>query len=626
MKRIIFLSLGAVFSLNVFAAVPDSTRKVYASDAVKWLRIDDLHTDTLTFHSLDTTANGFQNFNPIHTNPNDNARIYLGNLGLTTHSLLFAESTTWGFDLGRHSFSPYLKQIDDLKFYRTLSPYTNLYYIWNRRKEQYFTLTFAQNIGPRFNYAVNFTRLVSQGDYNRQDADHLNYDATLWYTSKDRRYQILAGIINSSIVVQENGGIKNDSIFRVSSDINSEFEPVYLNNASNRITDKQYYLKQSFALGPKEEVKMDTFSFFRINPKYRFYHEIRYTNRLDEYRETPLDSGVYSNIYFDSTNTNDKIQAKQLQQRFGVEQYLKSRRSSRQNFATYYLRFDMVDYTNLTFDSTLRGVSFATERKFQLSKNLELRYHFINGILGNFDDNRIAQIQFRYYLNNDSAYFNLEWHHRNNDPALMSERFVSNHQRWENNFLNVVNNTIKFSYLNEAWKFKAALAVGNIGHQVYYDTLMMPKQLPNYRFAQLQVQKAFQLGKFHLLNLVFLQANDHQEILRMPKLFTYQSIYFQSYIFKKALNIRTGFDVRYYTNTPAYNYDAATAQFYMSNTNLGDYPIVDFFLTASLKRAVLMLKIDHLNQGVINNGYYMVNRHPLPDRALKVGLRWAFYD
>ena len=87
-----------------------------------------------------------------------------------------------------------------------------------------------------------------------------------------------------------------------------------------------------------------------------------------------MDSGVYVNIYFDSTNTNDKIQAKQLQQRFGIEQYLKSRRSSRQNFATYYLRLDMVDYSNLTFDSTLRGVSLAVERHFQLSKNLELRY------------------------------------------------------------------------------------------------------------------------------------------------------------------------------------------------------------------------------------------------------------
>jgi hypothetical protein len=609
-----------------FAFAPDTVQKVRASDGVKWLKIEDLHTDTLSFHSLDTTANGFQNFNPIHTNVNDNARVYLGNLGLATHSLIFSESLTWGFDLGRHSYSPYLKQIDDLKFYRTLSPYTNLYYIWNRRKEQYFNLTFAQNIGPRFNYAVNFTRLVSQGDYNRQEADHLNYDVTMWFNSKNRRYQVLAGIINSSLVLQENGGIKNDSIFSVSTDLNSEFEPVFLNNASNRITDKQYYLKQSIAFGPMEEVKLDTFMFRRVKPTYRIYHETRYTNRLDEYRETPIDSGVYANIYFDSTNTSDKIVAKQLQQRVGIEQYLKSRRSTRQNYATYYLRFDLVDYSNMNFDSTLQGLSLASERNFQLSKKLELKYNFINGIMGNFDDNRVAMVQFRYYGENDSSYYAVEWHHRNNDPALMSERYSTNHQRWDNNFLNVVNNTIKFKYLNQNWKFMSSLSLGNIGHQVYYDSVMMPRQLPNHRYFQVQIQKAFQLGKFHLLNQVYIQGTDQSQIIRMPRVFTYQSIYFQSYVFKKALNIRTGFDVRYYTNTLAYNYDAASTQFYLSNRSLGDYPIVDFFLTASLKRAVLMLKIDHLNQGLSNNGYYMVNRHPLPDRALKIGLRWAFYD
>jgi hypothetical protein len=625
-NRLCLFCLFTLFALQIRASAPDSVRKIHASNGVKWLKLDDLHADTLSFHSLDTTANGFQNFNPIHTNEQDNARLYLGNLGLATQSLIFTEPLTWGFDLGRHSYSPYLKQISDLKFYRTLSPYTNLYYIWNRRKEQYFNLTFSQNIGPRFNYAVNFTRLVSQGDYNRQDADHLNYDVSMWYNSKNRRYQVLAGIINSSLVLQENGGIKNDSIFRVPSNLNSEFEPVFLNNASNRITDKQYFLKQSVAFGPMEELKLDTFSFMRIKPKYRLYHEIRFTNRSDEYRETPLDSGVYANIYIDSINTNDKIIAKQLQQRVGVEQYSVSKKSSRQNYASYYVRFDLVDYSNMQFDSTLNGIALASERNFQISKDIELKYKLINGIIGDFHDNRLVQVQFKYYGKNNLSFYTLEWTHRNNAPALMSEKYSSNHHKWENDFLNVINNTIKISYLNEKWKFKSSLSLGNINRQVYYDSLMMPRQLRNHKYYQLQIQKAFQLGKFHLLNQIYIQGTDQSQIIRMPKLFTYQSFYFQSNVFNKAMNIRAGVDVRYYTSTAAFNYDAASTQFYLSNTSLGDYPIVDFFLTASLKRAVLMLKIDHLNQGVSNNGYYMVNRHPLPDRALKVGLRWAFYD
>lgn len=608
------------------AFVADTTKKVYASNAVHWLKIGDLHTDTLSFHSLDTTADFFQNFNLIHRNLNDNARLYLGNLGLASHSLVFQESTNWGFDLGRHAFDPYLKKIEDVKFYRTLSPYTNFYYIWNRRKEQYFELTFSQNIGPRFNYAVNFHRLVSQGDYNRQDADHLNYDLNTWYTSKNRKYQLFTAIINSSLVLQENGGIKNDSIFKVNSGINSEFEPVYLNNASNRIDDKHYFLKQTYAFGPQDTLTIDTFRLARIRPRFRVFNELRYNVRKNEYRETPRDSGLYNTIYFDSVNTNDIINLKHFQARIGGELYAKSRRSKRLNYTTYYLRFDAITIQNLSFDSTLQGISLFSERSYQLSKNLEFSLSLSNGLMGNFDDNRVFLMQFKYYSKGDSNYVFVNYHNRSNDPSITSERYSSNHYQWNNNFSNIYSNILKLGYVNNLRKFATTLYLGSVDNELYFDSAMNAKQLATYNYVRLQVQKTFSVGKFHLYNQVNVQGSDQSDFIRMPLLHTYQSLYFQSYVFKKALNLRTGFDVRYYTKTKSYNYDPASSQFYLSNTSIGDYPILDFFITASLKRAVLMLKIDHLNQGFWNKGYYMVDGYPLPDRALKVGLRWAFYD
>lgn len=626
MNRIKFLLLIIVFPLSSFAFLADTAKKVYSSNVVRWLQQVDTHADTLTLHSLDTTADRFQNFNPIFSNVNDNARIYLGNLGLATKSIAFQETTSWGFDLGRHSFDPYLKQIDDLKFYRTLSPYTNLYYIWNRKKEQLFQFEFSQNIGPRFNYAVNFTRMVSVGDYGRQESDHLNYDVNSWYTSKNRRYQVFVALINSSLVLQENGGIKSDSIFKVSSTINSEFEPVYLNNASNRISDKHYFLKQTYAFGPKDTLKLDTMKIERIRPKYRVYHEVRYNVRKDNYKETPLDSGVYAAILYDSTNTADEILVKHLQNRVGVELYSKSRRSRRMNYTTYYLRYDAINYINLNFDTTLNGLSIFSERTTQITKRLEWKLKLSNGLMGNFDDNRVIQSYFNLYSTNDSSVWQLELRHRNNDPSLFSERYTSNHYEWTNDFTNVVSNSVHFKYAHLKSKFSTTLTLGSVGKEVYFDTAMIAHQLANYKYVQIQIQKLIRVGKFYLNNQLFLQGSNHNDIKRMPLLHTYQSLYFQSYVFKKAMNIRTGFDVRYYTKTKSFDYNPATSQFYLSNKSLGDYPIIDFFLTASIKRAVLMMKIDHLNQGFWNKGYYMVDGYPLPDRVLKIGLRWAFYD
>jgi hypothetical protein len=38
------------------------------------------------------------------------------------------------------------------------------------------------------------------------------------------------------------------------------------------------------------------------------------------------------------------------------------------------------------------------------------------------------------------------------------------------------------------------------------------------------------------------------------------------------------------------------------------------------------LKVDHVNQGLVRAGNNMIMGYPLPDRALKIGVRWAFYD
>jgi hypothetical protein len=87
-------------------------------------------------------------------------------------------------------------------------------------------------------------------------------------------------------------------------------------------------------------------------------------------------------------------------------------------------------------------------------------------------------------------------------------------------------------------------------------------------------------------------------------------------------------DVRYHTEfaNPAYAINAA--QFYNQQDAkpLPSYPIVDVFVRASLKRANLFLRYDYANQGIQSQGYYTVDRYPMPDRILKFGVSWKFYN
>lgn len=621
-RLIIFISIICVNW--AFAQKADSTRKVFTSSSVRLIQLKDLNNDTITFRDLDTTAVGFQNFNYIHA---DNIpRFYIGNLGLAHKAFIVEDNLNWGFDNGRHSHDLYLKKIDDLKFYRVNSPHTNLYYIWNRRKEQLFNLTFTQNIGPRFNYAVNFTRLVSLGDYARQNSDHLKYDVSLWYTDKSRRYQAFAAIINNDLSLEENGGIKNDSIFTVGSEFNSEFELVNLNNASTKISDKHYFLKQTYAFGTNDDLVLDSITIKRIRPKYRLFHELRVNDRKDTYIETPLDSNVYTNIFIDSVNTNDVISFLKIENRVGLEYYFNHALGKRGSYISSYLRNDQIAYENLSLDSNLNSLSINVDAKLQVNKSIEWLFNASTGVLGDYADNNLIRTAFNYYSKNDSNYLQLSLMTRSNDQAIMYNRYVSNHHDWTNNFQDQKSFAVQLGYYNSKRNFSTAIVYKRIQNELYFDTSFVLTNLPNYNYYQFNVQELFKLGHFYLNNIIYVQNTDQSNAIRLPLLHTYQSLYYQGHLFKKALFLRTGFDVRYYTKTASYAYDASTAQFKLDTRELGDYPLIDFFITASLKRAVLMLKVDHLNQGMFNRGSYYVFGHPIPDRGLKIGLRWAFYD
>ena len=94
------------------------------------------------------------------------------------------------------------------------------------------------------------------------------------------------------------------------------------------------------------------------------------------------------------------------------------------------------------------------------------------------------------------------------------------------------------------------------------------------------------------------------------------------------LHTNLGFDVRYNAefNNPAYAINAG--QFYNQYNSISypSYPVADVFVRATLKRANLFLKYEYLNQGWQSKGYYTVERYPMPDRLLKFGVSWKFYN
>ncbi len=89
--------------------------------------------------------------------------------------------------------------------------------------------------------------------------------------------------------------------------------------------------------------------------------------------------------------------------------------------------------------------------------------------------------------------------------------------------------------------------------------------------------------------------------------------------------VQIGFDVTYYSSYYADAYMPALGLFYRQNQKLvGNYPFADFFLNMKVKHVRFFFKTEHLNSGLVP--VYLVPNYPAPDRAVKVGVSWVFYD
>lgn len=88
-----------------------------------------------------------------------------------------------------------------------------------------------------------------------------------------------------------------------------------------------------------------------------------------------------------------------------------------------------------------------------------------------------------------------------------------------------------------------------------------------------------------------------------------------------------GFDVFFNTAYKAPNFMPATGQFYLQNqTRVGNYPYIDFFVNAQIKKARIFFKIEHVTSGLLGQTYLQYPNYPMNDRAFKIGVNWRFFN
>jgi hypothetical protein len=206
--------------------------------------------------------------------------------------------------------------------------------------------------------------------------------------------------------------------------------------------------------------------------------------------------------------------------------------------------------------------------------------------------------------------------------------YESNHYRWYNEFRKIkeIGGSLRVS--NEATKLEARAHFALVTDLVYHTDAAVPVQHGGVvSLFGIDLHKHFSAGIFHSDHHIHYQLSSDNNVVRLPDLSYYTSNYISFTVVKNALSAQLGFDLQYYTRYRALAFAPSSGIFHNQDImELGNYPYLNPFLTAKLKRTRFYLRYDHPYAGLIKKNYFHVLNYPMPGRVFRFGLSWTFYD
>jgi hypothetical protein len=488
-------------------------------------------------------------------------------------------------------------------------------------------MTFAYNVSKNWNFSVDFSRIRSEGFYTRQNTNNNSFAVSSNYTSNNKRYKALFGIIYNSIENAENGGIADDSLLESSGSGQSLID-VNLSDADNSHHNRTVFIKQYLNLG---NYSSDTSDIPFIIPSSTFILSSTYDDHLLEYTdENPL-SGYYSQIYYDSTRTYDSTFYFKIENELEWVRLDNRKHRGLQDMLGlgFGLKHQFLQLKQRETDSTFNNI-IATAQVFNTYSNNSFFWkikgqYAVTGI--NADDYNFS-FQAKKNLGDSTRFLALSATADQHEPDFIFNRYSSNHFKWTNNFdkISELNASLYFALLK--YRSSVGIAYSVFSNVTYFDNYATAKQYSGtIPVLSAYLKKDFSLWNWHLNNKVTYQDLPDSMVIRLPELILEHSLYYENDVFKKAMKLQVGAQLTYASGFYGNSYMPATMQFYLQNEKqIGNYPFIDLFLNAQIRMVRVFIKVDHVNAGLSGTQYLQAPGYPLSGRTFKLGVSWRFYD
>ncbi len=599
--------------------------------------------ETLMRHA-DTSLYGFQFYIP--TESKNGLYVLNGNAGLAYKSMIFNPEVANGFRFSPSGFGNYLLRNDNIQYYHINGPYSHLFYSMGKEREQLFKVSHAQNLSRGITLGLDLKIINSVGLYDRQKSDNVAVDIQGQFVSDNERYAVLANYRNNRLRWRENGGIRYDSLFSENIETDRTRIPISLEEADNQIKESGVFVRQFYYFGRKPgQVAHDTLSADSIRVKlladtvHRYYNPLRtnyfrhtfsYTRNSHLYKDGNPVSGYYPEIFIDSLNTYDSLYYHEFVNDFsfeggvgrtrGPEKALLLRAGIEYTISVYRNDSITKNFTRLTPYAWISANAFGIARA-------EGKIWLTQGNPFNGDKGLSARLSLPAF-DNSASWGNLIASIALDalQPDYLYQFHYSNHFSWSNTFGQQTIFSSRAMY--ERNNFKAGFNYYNLTNWVYFNQDAKPERNDgSFSVSQAWGQADFKAGRFDFEAFGIWQNVTKPDVLHLPEIAGRLTGSFSIPVFKRALHLHTGLSVLYNTAFFADAYMPALRSYYVqNNVSTGNYPYIDAFINIRVKRARMYLLAKHLNSGLSGYNYIMVPGYPMPDRGLKFGVSWMFYD
>ena len=560
----------------------------------------------------------------------------LGNNGTACYPMTFNATRPAGFATGFRAFDSYFLPLEETQFFDTQSPFTEAFYVQGSQEEAFFRLKHTQNAGKKVNFGLEYQRINSQGYFTSQTAQHSAIRLHSWIRPGNERYQILLAVNYHKGSALENGGItsQGDSLYRTGTESNRQIYPVNLLNARTDLFNNGIRILHFLDVF---KTSNDSNSINDTNSRLRIKMDHHYSFRKYTYNDTNPDTTFYSTIV-DALRTNSNYTERKFLNELAV-QFFKPSKDTNNTIPTEinaFLRSQIVDFTsnfgdiaNQIFGVTTNNISAGGFIKIPLKNSFLFRLnaqYFLSG----FNKNDY-QLDAKFQIgksNHFQVITGLEASASETD--LILQRFTGNFNTWNTNPEKInlfkLYGEINFPEIG----FNVQMNLQNITNFRYLDEFQEPKSQSNsLNIIQIKLNYSdLTYKKWHLQSRITLQVvpEKDQNIMRVPLVQLQESLFREGKI-GKSTPYRIGVDLMACSAFTPMAFAPQLGSFYLQSAiNTQGLVQLNAYASVKIKRVRFFALLEHANAGLLGPPPVLVPFYPLPDRLLKLGLSWVFFD